>query len=137
MSRSLNKVQIIGNLTQDPEVRQTPGGASVCSMSVATNRQWTDQNGNKQEKAELRDLFLAAEEVAFSNEKNLKDVLNKWSNKSRLSHINTEAGNFFLHIFNNAFQSMFFASSMERLKPKKFTNRLKKNFLTHCTHFLA
>lgn len=58
MSRSLNKVQIIGNLTQDPEVRQTPGGASVCTLSVATNRQWTDQNGGKQEKAEFHNVVL-------------------------------------------------------------------------------
>lgn len=49
---------IIGNLTQDPEVRQTPGGASVCSIGVATNRSWTDQSGQKQEKAEFHNVVL-------------------------------------------------------------------------------
>jgi len=38
MSRSLNKVQLIGNLTRDPELRYTPQGTAVCSFSVATNR---------------------------------------------------------------------------------------------------
>jgi len=58
MARSLNKVQIIGNMTQDPEVRQTPSGQSVCSLGVATNRQWTDQSGQKQERAEFHNIVL-------------------------------------------------------------------------------
>ena len=42
MSNSLNKVQIIGNLTADPEVRETPNGQKVATFSVATNRKWKD-----------------------------------------------------------------------------------------------
>lgn len=41
---SLNKVQLIGNLTRDPEVRQIPSGQMVCTVGVATNRRWKDQN---------------------------------------------------------------------------------------------
>lgn len=51
--RSLNKVQLIGNLTRDPELRYTPQGTAVCSFGVATNREWTDQEGQKQEEAEF------------------------------------------------------------------------------------
>ncbi|MFH1425825.1 MAG: single-stranded DNA-binding protein [Candidatus Kerfeldbacteria bacterium] len=40
----LNKVMIIGRLTRDPEIRTTTGGQNVASFSVATNRQWKDQN---------------------------------------------------------------------------------------------
>lgn len=52
MSRSLNKVQLIGNLGSDPEVRSTTGGNRVATFSLATSRQWTDGQGTKQEKTE-------------------------------------------------------------------------------------
>jgi len=53
---SLNKVQLIGNLTRDPEMRQLPTGVAVASFSVATNQVWNDQNGVRQEKAEFHDI---------------------------------------------------------------------------------
>ncbi len=52
MSRSLNKVTLIGNLGSDPEIRSTPGGGRVAQFSLATSRTWNDQNGGKQEKTE-------------------------------------------------------------------------------------
>ena len=52
MSRSLNKVMLIGNLGSDPEVRSTTGGNRVATFSLATSRQWKAQNGEKQEKTE-------------------------------------------------------------------------------------
>lgn len=54
----LNKVQIIGNITQDIELKQTPNGQNVCSFSVATNRNWTDGSGMKQEVAEFHSVVL-------------------------------------------------------------------------------
>ena len=54
----LNKVMIIGNCTRDPEVRSTPNGKSVASMGVATNRVWTDANGQKQKQAEFHNVVL-------------------------------------------------------------------------------
>lgn len=56
MAMSLNRVQLIGNLTRDPELKQIPGGQSVASFGVATNFTWTDQSGNKQEKAEFHNI---------------------------------------------------------------------------------
>lgn len=53
MARSLNRVQLIGNLTRDPELRYTPSGAAVCSFSIATNRNWTTDAGEKREEAEF------------------------------------------------------------------------------------
>ena len=53
---SLNRVQLIGNLTRDPELKQIPGGQAVASFGVATNFTWTDQSGNKQEKAEFHNI---------------------------------------------------------------------------------
>ncbi len=53
---NLNKAMIIGNLTRDPEVRNTTGGQSVASFSVATNQVWTDQSGQKQERVEYHNI---------------------------------------------------------------------------------
>ena len=52
-TRSLNKVMLIGNLTRDPELKYTPSGTGVCTFGVATNREWTDSSGQKQEGAEF------------------------------------------------------------------------------------
>jgi len=51
-ARSLNKVQLIGNLTRDPELRYTPQGTAVCSFGMATNRSWTTDTGDKREETE-------------------------------------------------------------------------------------
>lgn len=53
MARSLNKAQLIGNLTRDPELRYTPSGAAVCSFSIATNRSWTTDTGEKHEESDF------------------------------------------------------------------------------------
>lgn len=53
MARSLNRVQLIGNLTRDPELRYTPNGTAVCSFSIATNRNWTTDSGEKKEEVEF------------------------------------------------------------------------------------
>lgn len=47
---------IIGNLTRDPETRNTPSGQMVASFSVATNLVWTDQSGQQQKKAEFHNI---------------------------------------------------------------------------------
>lgn len=52
MSRSLNKLTLLGHLGSDPEVRVTSNGNKVAQFSVATGRQWTDSKGEKQEKTE-------------------------------------------------------------------------------------
>ncbi|MDP3917963.1 MAG: single-stranded DNA-binding protein [Candidatus Woesebacteria bacterium] len=56
MAKSLNKVQLIGNTTADPELKYTPTGAAVCNFSVATNRQWTTDTGEKKDEADFHRL---------------------------------------------------------------------------------
>jgi single-strand DNA-binding protein len=56
MSRSLNKVMLIGNVGNEPEIRSTSGGARVAKLSVATNRSFQDRNGQQQEKTEWHRL---------------------------------------------------------------------------------
>ncbi len=55
-ARSLNKVILIGNLTRDPEMRYTPNGTAVCTFGLATNREWVDASGQKQEAAEFHKI---------------------------------------------------------------------------------
>jgi single-strand DNA-binding protein len=52
VSRSLNKVTLIGNLGNDPEIRTTSNGSKVANFSLATTRQWNSASGEKQEKTE-------------------------------------------------------------------------------------
>ena len=55
---NVNKVILVGRLTKDPEVRNTPSGQSVANISLATNRFWTDKAGQKQEKTEFHNVIL-------------------------------------------------------------------------------
>ena len=53
---NFNKAIIAGNLTRDPEVRSLPSGQSVASFGVASNRRYTDKEGNKQETTEFHNI---------------------------------------------------------------------------------
>lgn len=54
----LNKVILVGRVTADPQVRSTPGGQSVTTIGVATNRTWTDKAGQRQEQTEFHNVVL-------------------------------------------------------------------------------
>jgi single-strand DNA-binding protein len=58
VSRSLNKVILIGNLGADPEVRSTANGSRVATLSLATSRRWKNQAGEQQEKTEWHRVIL-------------------------------------------------------------------------------
>lgn len=78
MSRSLNKVMLIGNLGADPEIRTTSNGSRVANFSLATSRQWNTQGGEKQEKTEWHKC------VVWSNrdgQGGLVDVVEKYVKK--------------------------------------------------------
>jgi len=67
MARSLNQVTLMGNLTRDPELRQTPTGQNVTSFSLALNRSYKDQSGEWQEATDFIDIVCwgpLAERVA-------------------------------------------------------------------------
>lgn len=55
---SLNKVMLIGNLGRDAEVKFTPGGIAVATINMATTEQWTDKQGQRQEKTEWHRVVL-------------------------------------------------------------------------------
>lgn len=59
MSGSLNKVQLIGNLGADPEVRSFQNGGKVCNLRVATSESWKDKNtGERQERTEWTSVAI-------------------------------------------------------------------------------
>ena len=54
----MNKVILVGNLGNDPELRHTQGGDAVANFNLATSEQWTDKQGNKQEKTEWHKVVV-------------------------------------------------------------------------------
>lgn len=69
---NLNRATIIGHVTGDPELRSTPNGQSVANFSVATNRRWTDNQGQDQEETEFHDIVTWGKLAEISSE-----ILNK------------------------------------------------------------
>jgi len=55
---SLNTAQVIGNLTRDPEMKSTQSGQPITTIGVATNRYWTDSNGQKKDEAEYHNVVM-------------------------------------------------------------------------------
>jgi single-strand DNA-binding protein len=72
MSRSLNKVMLIGNVGSDPEIRATSSGARVAKLSLATNRSFQDRSGQQQERTEWHRLTIFGR---------LADVVEQWVKK--------------------------------------------------------
>lgn len=61
MARSVNQVILMGNLTRDPEVRQTPNGQTVCSFGLALNRSYKGADGDWQEATDFVDIVAWAQ----------------------------------------------------------------------------
>ncbi|GAA4823162.1 single-stranded DNA-binding protein [Marinicella pacifica] len=90
---------LVGNLGQDPEVRYTPAGAAVTTISVATTEAWNDKDGNKQERTEWHRVvfFRRLAEIAGEYLKKGSQVYiegqlrtNKWQDKSGNDRYTTE-----------------------------------------------
>jgi len=64
---SVNKVILIGRLGRDPEIRHTSSGAAVCNFSIATDENWTDKSGVKQEKTEWHEIVVWGKPAEIAN----------------------------------------------------------------------
>jgi single-strand DNA-binding protein len=78
MGKSLNKVQLIGNLGKDPELRYTASGVAVATFSIATSDSWKDQEGNTQERTEWHNI------VAW---RKLAEICGEWLKKGKKVYI--------------------------------------------------
>lgn len=63
-----NKVMLIGNLTRDPELRYTPGGAAVCEFAIAINNNYTTKQGEKREEVTYVDITAWARQAEICAE---------------------------------------------------------------------
>lgn len=78
MAAGVNKVILVGNLGADPEMRYTPGGAGVCELRLATNEQWTDKNGQRQERTEWHRVVVWGKRA---------EVCSKYLSKGRQAYV--------------------------------------------------
>jgi single-strand DNA-binding protein len=78
MSRSLNKVMIIGHLGRDPEMRYTPSGRPVTTFTVATSRSWNTVDGERHTETEWFNI------VAWGN---LAEICKQYLNKGQQVYI--------------------------------------------------
>lgn len=99
MARGINKVILVGNMGNDPEVRYTPAGAAVTTISLATTENWKDKEGNRQEKTEWHRVvfFSRLAEIAGEYLKKGSQVYiegklrtNKWQDKNGQDRYTTE-----------------------------------------------
>ena len=65
---SVNKVILVGNLGQDPELRYTSSGTAVCNLSVATTDYWTDKSGQRQERTEWHRVVVWDKQAEHCNQ---------------------------------------------------------------------
>ena len=96
----INKVILVGHLGRDPEVRYTPNGKAVASFSIATSKNWTDKQGQRQERtewhrivvwdklAELCGEYLAkGRQVYIEGELQTRDWTDRENNKRQTTEI--------------------------------------------------
>ncbi|MBJ65660.1 MAG: single-stranded DNA-binding protein [Rhodobiaceae bacterium] len=114
MSGSLNKVMLIGRLGQDPEVRSTQDGRSLCTFSLATSENWNDKNtGEKREKTEWHRVVVFNEGLVNIIQQYVKKGSNvfiegqlqtrKWEDKDGIEKYTTEV---VLQGFNSTFKML-------------------------------
>lgn len=96
---NLNKVFILGRVTATPELRKTPGGQSVTSFSIATNRVWSDKAGAKQEETEFHNVVVWGRQAEIATQFLTKGSLvliegrlktRSWQDKNGANHKATE-----------------------------------------------
>ncbi|MBM3206158.1 MAG: single-stranded DNA-binding protein [Candidatus Staskawiczbacteria bacterium] len=96
---NLNKAFVLGNVTRDPEVRSLPSGQQVTSFSIATNRFYTDQAGQKKQEAEFHNIVCFGKLADISSRYLTKGSLiliegriktRNWTNQSGVKQYRTE-----------------------------------------------
>lgn len=100
MARGINKVILVGNVGQDPEMRALPSGVAVANLRVATSESWKDrQTGEQREQTERHSIVMfgrlaevAAEHVRKGQQLYLEGRLRtrKWQDKAGVDRYSTE-----------------------------------------------
>ncbi len=96
---NINKVLLVGRVTADPQLRSTPGGQSVSSFSLATNRTWKDKAGAKQEEVEFHNVVVWGRQAEIAVQYLKKGAMvyiegrlrtRSWTDKQNQTHKTTE-----------------------------------------------
>jgi len=96
---SVNKVILIGNLGRDPELRCTPQGKPVATLSIATTERWTNKSGEKQERTEWHRVVLWGRQAEVANQYLKKGspcyiegriTTRSWEDKDKVKRYTTE-----------------------------------------------
>lgn len=129
MNGSINKVILIGNLGQDPEVRQLPSGADVVGLSIATSESWKDkQTGEHHEKTEWHRVKAFGQPASFAsaylrkgNKVYIEGSLEtrKWQGQDGTDRYTTEIKAFKIE---NLSPRSLAADEPERMKPDEIPN---------------
>lgn len=101
MAQSVNKVTLVGNLGNDPEVRSMQAGGTIVTLSIATGESWTDKaSGERREKVEWHKVVIFAEQLAGVAERYLKKGdkvyvegalrTRKWTDQAGVERYSTE-----------------------------------------------
>ena len=100
MSGYLNRVQLIGNLGRDPEIRTTQHGKTVVTLAIATGESWKDERGNRVERTEWHRIVIFSEPLGQIAERYLqkgskvylegKICTRKWQDQSGADRYSTE-----------------------------------------------
>ncbi|WP_263840273.1 single-stranded DNA-binding protein [Salinibacter sp.] len=119
MARSVNKVVLIGNLGDDPELRYTGSGTAVCNMSLATNESYTNSDGEEVQQTEWHDVVAwgrlgevcneyleRGSQVYFEG----KIETNQWEDQDGNTRYSTEV---------KALEATFLGEGPGRLRPRR------------------
>ena len=131
---SLNKVQIIGNLGKDPEIRHTQDGKSIVNLTVATSESWKDKNtGEKKEKTEWHRVVIFNEGLAKVAEAYLKKgstvylegqlQTRKWTDKDGVEKYSTE-----IVLQNFKGEMVLLGGKESSPAPEKVVSEVRKHF---------
>lgn len=124
---TLNKVQILGRLGKDPELKYTQRGTAVCSMTIATNKQWKDDADQKQELVEWHKIVVWGK---------LGELCNQYLSKGRQAFVEGELktrswedkdGKKCYMTEINA-TNIIFIGSQENAQPKENKEMIDENF---------
>jgi len=134
---SLNRAQLIGNLTRDPEMKTLPNGLPVCSFGVATNRRWRDKDGNQKEDTQFHEVTVWGKMAEWASQMLAKGKrvyvegrlqTNSWEGTDGVKRSRTEivAENFIpLSPKDDNFQPPVSDSSIDEATEKKTTKSKK------------
>jgi single-strand DNA-binding protein len=100
MAGSLNRVQIIGNLCKDPEIRSTQAGKQIANLTVATSETWKTKDGERKEKSEFHKVVIFSEGLSRVADQYLKKgakvyvegslTTRKWQDQTGAARYSTE-----------------------------------------------